>query len=87
MRIKGVSEKFIPWLVLFIVPVLMYVAFLGVMPLMEPDEGRYSLIPHEMNVSGDYVSPHLKGVVYFEKPPLLAPLCGTLRLGLYFARL
>jgi 4-amino-4-deoxy-L-arabinose transferase-like glycosyltransferase len=40
------------------------------MPLMEPDEGRYSAIPSEMNHSGDYVTPHLKGTVYLEKPPL-----------------
>lgn len=41
------------------------------MPLMEPDEGRYALIPREMNERGDYVTPHLKGVTYLEKPPLV----------------
>ncbi len=39
-------------------------------PLMEPDEGRYSAIPSAMNASGDYVTPRLKAAVYFEKPPL-----------------
>ena len=40
------------------------------MPLMEPDEGRYSAIPSSMNKSGDYITPRLKEAVYIEKPPL-----------------
>ena len=40
------------------------------MPQMEPDEARYSLIPSAMNQSGNYVTPHIKNVVYLEKPPL-----------------
>ncbi|MHB8092823.1 MAG: glycosyltransferase family 39 protein [Syntrophales bacterium] len=62
--------KSIKMLVLVIVPIFVYLLPLPFMPLMEPDEGRYSSIPNEMNISGDYVTPRLKGVVYFEKPPL-----------------
>ncbi|PWB60839.1 MAG: phospholipid carrier-dependent glycosyltransferase, partial [Deltaproteobacteria bacterium] len=50
--------------------VLFYFSALGTMPLMEPDEGRYAEIPREMLASGDFVTPHLNGVVYLEKPPL-----------------
>ena len=57
-------------LILAVVPILVYLLPLPFMPLMEPDEGRYSAIPNEMNISGDYITPRLKGVVYFEKPPL-----------------
>jgi len=55
---------------LFLSFVLLYFSALGTMPLMEPDEGRYAEIPREMLASGDFVTPHLNGVVYLEKPPL-----------------
>jgi len=63
---EGTRKLFI----LFFIPLLLYILPLPLMPLMEPDEGRYSAIPSAMNASGDYVTPRLKAAVYFEKPPL-----------------
>jgi 4-amino-4-deoxy-L-arabinose transferase-like glycosyltransferase len=65
--VKG--AKYFPWLLtaLFLV---IYLTPLGTHPLFEPDEGRYAEIPREMLESGDYITPKLNYVKYFEKPVL-----------------
>ena len=50
--------------------VLVWFAGLDHRALTRPDEGRYSEIPREMAVTGDWVTPRLNGLKYFEKPPL-----------------
>jgi 4-amino-4-deoxy-L-arabinose transferase-like glycosyltransferase len=54
----------------FLSVAVLYYTGLGTLPLLEPDEGRYAEIPREMLARGDFVTPHLNGVVYLEKPPL-----------------
>jgi 4-amino-4-deoxy-L-arabinose transferase-like glycosyltransferase len=44
---------------------------LGGYPLANPDEGRNAEIPREIVASGNWVTPQLNGVNYFEKPPLM----------------
>ncbi len=55
----------------------LYLGRLGGFVLQDPDEGRYAEIPREMIESGDWVTPRLNYVKYFEKPPLLYWLVGS----------
>lgn len=58
--------------ILFLIPLILYVGLLSILPQMEPDEARYSLIAAAMNDSGNYVTPHIKNTIYLEKPPLVS---------------
>jgi 4-amino-4-deoxy-L-arabinose transferase-like glycosyltransferase len=57
---------------LFAVFALVSLYLLGMRTLVPPDEGRYAEIAREMFVSGDWITPRLNGLKYFEKPPLQA---------------
>ena len=56
------------WLVIALA--LIWFANLEYRTLIKPDEGRYAEIPREMVASGDWVTPRLNDLKYFEKPPL-----------------
>src|SRR3989338_735808 len=63
-----ISTKQVWWLLIAIA--LIWFANLEYRTLIKPDEGRYAEIPREMVVSGDWVTPRLNELKYFEKPPL-----------------
>ena len=58
-------------LILAVVLGIPFFQYLGSLPLIDPDEGRYAEIPREMLERGDLITPTLNYVKYFEKPPLL----------------
>ena len=49
---------------------LVWFGSLATRSLISPDEGRYATLSWEMLRSGDWVTPRLNGILYFEKPPL-----------------
>ena len=58
------------WWLLAMVAMIAWFSALDVRKLQHPDEGRYAEIAREMAVSGDWVTPRLNDLKYFEKPPL-----------------
>jgi 4-amino-4-deoxy-L-arabinose transferase-like glycosyltransferase len=49
---------------------IFWFATLDARHLFHPDEGRYAEIAREMAISGDWLTPRLNDLKYFEKPPL-----------------
>jgi 4-amino-4-deoxy-L-arabinose transferase-like glycosyltransferase len=50
---------------------------LGRLPLIGPDEPRYAQVAREMYATGDWVTPRLGGIKWFEKPALTFWLSGA----------
>ena len=47
-----------------------WLATIQLRPMLDPDEGRYAEIPREMVATGNWITPRLDGLKYFEKPAL-----------------
>jgi 4-amino-4-deoxy-L-arabinose transferase-like glycosyltransferase len=54
-----------------VVAAALFFSGLGAAPFIDPPEGFHTEIAREMLARGDFVTPHLDGVRYFDKPPLL----------------
>ncbi len=54
-----------------VVAAALFLLGLGSAPFLDPPEGIHADIAWEMLRHGDWVTPHLNGVPYFDKPPLL----------------
>lgn len=54
------------WVALAIV----WLVTIQIRPMLDPDEGRYAEIPREMVTTGNWITPRLDGLKYFEKPAL-----------------
>ncbi len=58
------------WALIAAIVAFSWFAALDLRKLQHPDEGRYAEIAREMRASGDWITPRLNGIKYFEKPPL-----------------
>ncbi|PRC92263.1 glycosyltransferase family 39 protein [Solimicrobium silvestre] len=57
------------WISLFLFLVIWFY-MLGARTLVPTDEGRYAEMAREMVATGDWITPRLNAIKYFEKPPL-----------------
>lgn len=72
----------LPWLAAPLALIL-YIFGISAAGVLGPDEPRYASIGREMARSGDWITPRLWGVPWFEKPALLYWMTGAaFRLGL-----
>jgi 4-amino-4-deoxy-L-arabinose transferase-like glycosyltransferase len=61
----------IGWIALILATLYVcYFSHLGALGFVGPDEPRYAWIARDMAETGDWVTPHLYGKPWFEKPPL-----------------
>lgn len=65
----GAPAAWLPWAGAAIAALLWF-GTIGFRDLVHPDEGRYAEIGRAMLAGGDWVTPRLNGILYFEKPPL-----------------
>ncbi len=69
-RNRWLDAEQLTWLLFALVVVAFYFFALDI-PLLGPDEPRYSQVAREMYLRGDWVTPTLGGQNWFEKPVLL----------------
>ncbi len=69
-RNRWLDAEQLTWLLFALVVVAFYFFALDI-PLLGPDEPRYSQVSREMYLRGDWVTPTLGGQNWFEKPVLL----------------
>lgn len=65
--------KNISWLDLSLLLVTLIIMLLGIgdYGLYEPHEGHFAMVGREMVLRNDWITPHLNGAPYLNKPPLL----------------
>src|SRR5271163_2894732 len=68
MNPQGSWRRDFLWL--FLAALLFFCIGLSTRPYLTPSEARYIEVPRQMLATGDWLTPRINGVPYFEKPPL-----------------
>jgi 4-amino-4-deoxy-L-arabinose transferase-like glycosyltransferase len=71
--VTAVQEtRFARWGLLALIALSLFVCFygLGRLPFLGPDEPRYAEVAREMMLTGDWITPRLADIHWFEKPAL-----------------
>ena len=73
------AVKHIHWIDLFVLLLALTITLLGIgsYGLYEPHEGHFAMVGQEMIWRDDWITPHLNGSPYLNKPPLLYWLIAT----------
>lgn len=73
--LPGIGVNGMYALAALVLPAFFFLTGLDAFPLRDNNEGLYAEIAREMLAGGNVIVPHLNGVPYIEKPPLLYWLC------------
>ena len=73
------AVKHIHWIDIFVLLLALTITLLGIgsYGLYEPHEGHFAMVGQEMIWRNDWITPHLNGSPYLNKPPLLYWLIAT----------
>lgn len=75
LALPGIGVNSLYAVAALLLPMFFFLHGLDAFPLRDNNEGLYAEIAREMLAGSNFVVPHLNGVPYIEKPPLLYWLC------------
>lgn len=71
LPLAGLGSGTLYGVIAVLAPAFFFLYGLDAFPLRDTNEGLYAEVAREMLATGNYLVPHLDGVPYIEKPPLL----------------
>ena len=66
-----IKKKYYPDILILVLTLGIIIFGIGAYGLYEPHEGHFAMVGREMLLRGDWITPHLNGDRYLNKPPLL----------------